>query len=548
MSSQTISSTGCDGSRGVSDKSVKEAFASLLVSAPDEGIRSVLLKIKSCDSHEANSRAVISAKVHELRATLVFLRGIEGDVSTSVEISDLLQAGLAHCIVLEVANLLPYQCSSCANPVNNLRLEKPSVTCRGCGVGACSMCFSKAELGWTFMCPPCGFTFDKTRKIPDHLMKSRSRKKSSASQSSAAQLVKSRENVPTDTVEEVTIEDVEDTDEDTNEYTIELSEAIGDSQDSIPLGQGSPPLTSTQAGASAISLSVFPNLSLDLTSLDKTAEAVVGVGAESTEAAGVSVSDFIEPPKRVKAGLKKLNKANKSQAESSSTSEDPDLASCRFFLKGNCKYGFFGKGKAGQGKCPYKHPKSCRKLMDNGNGLGGCSKGKACEFAHPKMCHQSMTNRSCPNIKDGARCLSGYHVRGTKFTIAKPLGVNNSTRGKPIPEEKSHKGSKGGERRDSTLSPVPSTPSFASVTSAKPLNNGTSLGDQQAAMSSVFSEIVRAEVVKLLRTGTLWPQNINQSCGPVVPPATLRGPDTTTPMGNLGALLSLLGVQQQHLQ
>jgi hypothetical protein len=180
--------------------------------------------------------------------------------------------------------------------------------------------------------------------------------------------------------------------------------------------------------------------------------------------------------------------------------------------------------------------------MDNGTGLGGCNKGKSCDAAHPKMCHHSVSTRSCTNIKDGARCTGGYHVRGTKYSASKPPGENPTRGFKPTPEVH---GPSGGNRRDNNSTHVSPTPSYSPQQSSKPHIGATSLGDQQAAMTAVFSEIIRAEVVKLIQTGTLWPQLTSQSCGPVVPPVAPRGQDSTTTMGNLGALLSLLGAQQQ---
>jgi hypothetical protein len=537
MTSLTIASTGSKGSRGVSDVSVKEAFANLLVSVQDVVIRSVLSKIKSCESLETNSRAVISSKVPELRATLSYLRGIEGD-TTAKEISNLRQAGLVHCILLEVANLLPYRCSLCVSSVINQRLEEPSVTCRGCGVGACPQCFSKAELGWSFMCPPCGSTYDKTRLIPNHLLKSRTREKSSVSQLSNA-----KESTSTDVTEEVLLEEVEDT----NESNEDLSLTIRDSQESLPLGQGSPPRQSTQAENSAGPVRGFPDFSLDLTSTQERVSILTPAGSEAVIAdTAVDTSEvFIEPPKRVKADRRKQKQALITQEKSNISSDDPDSNTCRFFMKGNCRFGFFGKGKNGQGKCPFKHPKACKKLMDNGCGQGGCSKGKACEDVHPKMCNQSIQSRSCSNIKDGARCPAGYHVRGTKYFVSKPLGSTISFSNNSKSEMSGQRGQRG-QKKDKVANNVSSASSYIPIKSAIPISNGNSEGDQHAALNSVFHKIIRAEVVKLLQTGTLWPQPVSQSCGPVVPVPVQRGQGPTTTMGNLGALLSLLGAHQQH--
>jgi hypothetical protein len=523
------------GSRGLLDVTVMEALAKLIVSTSDERVQNVLLRIKSCESNESNSKAVSSSKVPELQATLMFLRGIKGDIITR-EILELLQAGLVHCVLLEVSNLLPYRCTSCSNAVVNQRLEEPSVHCRGCGVGACSECFSTAEMGWTFLCHPCGITLDKKRMIPVHLKNSRGRKKSSATPP-----ITPRENtVPEAVNEEVTIEDIDET-------TIDSSNEIGDSQDDtnyLPLGQGSPPFQSTQAGASIESVREFPELSIDLSRIQgSSSQTVSGSGDGNADTSEDQSNGFIQPPKRVKAALLKQKQANRSQEVPIPTTEDVEVTPCRLFLKGCCKFGFYGKGKAGQGKCPFKHPKTCKKLMDNGTGHGGCTNGKTCEAVHPKMCHQSLTTRSCSNIKDGARCTGGYHVRGTKYSPPKPLGAKNSSNVKTTPEVQ---GTGGGNRRVNTSSSVLPTASYSPLLSANPISSATSLGEQQAALNSVFSEIIQAEVIKLLQTGTLWPQLTSQSCGPAVPPVAPRGQDATTTMGNLGALLSLLGSQQHQ--
>jgi hypothetical protein len=214
------------GSRGLLAEIVMEALAKLIVSTSDEKIRNVLLKIKAGETYAANSKAVSCSTVPDLQATLMFLRGIEGDTITS-EVLELLQAGLVYCVLLEVSNLLPYKCTSCSNAVENQRLLKPVVKCWGCGIGACSECFSSSETDWSFLCPPCGNSLDLKRMIPVHLKNSKGRKKSSTTP-----LITPRENAFPETVEEVTIEDLEENPRDS-------SKGAGDSQDEsnfLPLG------------------------------------------------------------------------------------------------------------------------------------------------------------------------------------------------------------------------------------------------------------------------------------------------------------------------
>jgi hypothetical protein len=214
MASTTVAS------KGVLAKLTMETLAKITVSSTDVRVRDVLLRIRSSVSFESNAKAVSSSKVSDLQSTLMFLRGDDSDIIPS-EIQELLQPGLVHCVLLEVYNLLPYQCGSCANAVENQRLEKPLVNCRGCGIGACSDCFSTEEAGWTFICPPCGIFLDNKKKIPVHLIKnSRGRKKSAATT-----LITSREKDVQESVEEeVTCEDVEDV-EDVDETTNPVQDA-----------------------------------------------------------------------------------------------------------------------------------------------------------------------------------------------------------------------------------------------------------------------------------------------------------------------------------
>jgi hypothetical protein len=187
--------------------------------------------------------------------------------------------------------------------------------------------------------------------------------------------------------------------------------------------------------------------------------------------------------------------------------------------------------------------------MDNGTGIGGCSMGKSCDLTHPKMCHQSLGSRSCSNIKDGARCSGGYYVRGTKFTVAKPPGGVNKTNSfnlyKDVPQQR---GSQGSNRKENISESVTASATYhpAKAQTDKPLSKVMTEGEQQSVLNSVFSEIIRAEVMKLLQTGNMWPQPVSHPSGPVVSPPVLRGQGSTTTTGSLGALLSLLGAQHHQ--
>jgi hypothetical protein len=539
-------------------KVMKEtALSEIFVNTRDERVRNVLKEIKASKTFEENTKAITNVLAANLKVTLFFLRGLEEGTNNS-EINGHRQPGLVRCVLLEVQNLLPFKCNSCCNMVLNKRLDNPEVRCRGCGIGACLDCFTDDKAGWSFLCSPCGTTVDNKRKTPEHLLTLHARK--------------ARKNTAPQTIED----DVEIEDLGLDETDDEISE--------IPLGQRTPPFQSTQAEVSEAASGGFPELNFTSilssqggasgsggvsgpeagsaeTSANQTeslntqgvAPGTGGASGSESSPAGSSATtenDFIEPPKRVRSDNKKQKKAKSAlsqvlavpEGESSTTS-----TTCRFFMRGNCKFGFYGKGKAGQGGCPFSHPKPCRKLMDNGAGEGGCSKGRECVAAHPRMCHQSLTSRTCSNIKDGARCSSGYHVRGTKALGSKPLGsTNSSSKGAKDSKEKvdHNRKKKDPNQTWSSLSSPPSQDQLPAPTTSTP-----SLGEQQLALSSVFGEIIRAEVIKLLQTGTLWPQRGSQQGGPAVTPPVsppvLKGQDTTITMGSLGALLSLMGNHQQ---
>ena len=79
--------------------------------------------------------------------------------------------------------------------------------------------------------------------------------------------------------------------------------------------------------------------------------------------------EFSNYEKRKKLKIQK--KKNKQEAKSPSKgNSDKDI--CRFYKKGFCKHGFFGKNPVdGVNECPFLHPKVCPKLLNHGHGEGG---------------------------------------------------------------------------------------------------------------------------------------------------------------------------------
>jgi hypothetical protein len=522
-----------EGSEGGSLMVLKiNALAEIFMNAPVELAKPLLNKIKASETYEVNRKAISACHVPDLKESWFYLRG-SGVHPTDSEINDgINQVGLVSGVLREVNKLLPYKCETCANVVTNKRTEIPEVMCQGCGIGACTACFPSNEVSWSFLCPPCGTFVDNKKKVPVNHLKAGFIKKHSV-------------KPPTQTKKKAGPQTAE-------EDVPELDETDEEMQP----GQSTPLYQSTQLETSVTVSSGFPDINFTDVTISQGEASGSGVvsGAEvvteevSEDSTANTEEEFIVPPKRARADYKKLKKTSSNKevgpaklVQSQSSDGESSTTDCRFFMRGACKFGFFGKGKGGQGRCPYRHPKPCRRLMENGAGDGGCLKGKECESAHPRICHQSLTSRTCKNIKDGGRCSSGYHVRGTKAPVTKPLATTTAA----------EKGTSNKSKKDSPKQPWSAPPqSFQSQERSSAATTCIpNLGDQQLALSSVFGELIRAEVVKLLQNGTLWPQRISQQGGqavsPPVPPPVLRGLDSTISMGSLGALLSLMGSQHQ---
>ena len=94
--------------------------------------------------------------------------------------------------------------------------------------------------------------------------------------------------------------------------------------------------------------------------------------------------------------------------------KDPpqNKATCKYYIKRNCKYGSKGEG------CSFSHPKKCTKFMRNGDRNNGCKKGKKCEFYHPPICWQSLKTKTCGYTK-----CKYHHLQGTRRRDAINDGV-----------------------------------------------------------------------------------------------------------------------------
>ena len=77
---------------------------------------------------------------------------------------------------------------------------------------------------------------------------------------------------------------------------------------------------------------------------------------------------------------------------------------CRFFERGLCRFGVSGTK---DGKCKFKHPRICKRVINHGpKSPYGC-KGD-CDKWHPKLCYSSINKKEC--LKE---YCSFWHIKGT---------------------------------------------------------------------------------------------------------------------------------------
>jgi len=101
------------------------------------------------------------------------------------------------------------------------------------------------------------------------------------------------------------------------------------------------------------------------------------------------------------------------------TPADKNIQICKEYRLGKCIHGISGNK---DGRCSYKHPKLCQKLMRHGTRKQlGCNLGKKCSFFHPKICSSSLTKRQCLDLS-----CPDWHIKGTSRTDQKLRHPNNT--------------------------------------------------------------------------------------------------------------------------
>ena len=124
---------------------------------------------------------------------------------------------------------------------------------------------------------------------------------------------------------------------------------------------------------------------------------------------------------------------------------DPSTGICRKYRTGSCPHESRGNKLVGGGRCPYQHPRRCKKYCDFGfRDSRGCDKGRHCNNFHPILCRYSLRNKKCLKVN-----CTFVHLREAA------AGVGSAERRNEAPVSS--------EVQSSPTPPVPSPSASASV-------------------------------------------------------------------------------------
>ena len=259
------------------------------------------------------------------------------------EVPRLNRDGLRTMVLHRLTQLMPEQCQICIKTYFYETTDKPMVCCQRCGRGACSECYP-ATLG-------AGKSFFYLCKDCEVNVSS-----------------------------EIGLKGLE-----PNKHLLKKTKTT--KKKVAELDKAPEEVTEKGADESCVFLQDVEEVTVEET-VEKEAIQEEPEGEEGEEIAGGRT--FAKQPKR---GYKKK--------------EEVKDKVCPHLKKGHCHYSLSGrKPYNGVSQCPFLHPVTCPKLLNNGSkGKYGCD-GTKCGKFHPKMCPVSLKFIRCV-----PGCKQGFHVR-----------------------------------------------------------------------------------------------------------------------------------------
>ena len=370
----------------VSVPDANEALGIIIAATNDKEIKELLLKIKTNESYENNSKAILSFEVKILCDTLTHLGGVS---------QGLIKEGLSYRILHRLYALMPNHCESCIRTITSSS-ESRDIFCAGCGTSICGNC----NKGNQAVCIDCLVWVHERYNNPEIFYSKNYIKR------------QQKESISNRNYESLM-------DETDTDFT----------QRFIPAGQGqnmeSTVLEATLVGNNVKNSDNVNNgdIGSDMDDPNDDDDSFTTVRNKKEEKK--------MRQKEKKEEKKKLDEIEKLKSEierlkKTDGDKKSESKNCEYFLKGCCRHGFKGKTPRGNNKeCRFIHPTICKPYINQGN--EGCNKGKKCDQVHPTLCKHSRDTRKCPNMKEGKRCREGYHLLNTVGDTGEQIPATSTT-------------------------------------------------------------------------------------------------------------------------
>ena len=152
-------------------QTLQDDLHQILIEARSENVKEVLLKIDVDVNYDKNSKAITLGEVKDLYDTLEFLRSIE-NINTGLLVKDILKHGIIYEIISIISRIFPYNCSGCENMIF-FADGISTLTCAGCGVGACHPFNPNHGPNQVHICPNCSEYLQNQRTVPNEFLKAK---------------------------------------------------------------------------------------------------------------------------------------------------------------------------------------------------------------------------------------------------------------------------------------------------------------------------------------------------------------------------------------
>ena len=480
----------------------------------DGDIEETIFKVKMSQTWDQSFKSLNDQSRDKLAKTFAWLRNED---TNHEDIAKLTKDGLRVMVLHRLQELMPELCQTCHN--NNFydRTDQPMVCCVRCNKGACKECYPSnpgAGRSFFYLCVTCekfvSTNVGDKALTANHLLK---KPKVAKKKKETVQETNMDEATPDETTTDeissscpFTADVDEETESDKNNNNPDVSVSLFPPP-APPRQETEPELEQEQLtlekpikcpecdykssnkkemeshikkehGDAILSYYKCPKCRYQSTDREEVRKHQEEKHEHAAANVTVNVEDEDGFEKQASRGFKKTDEVKKTKPD-----EIKDKV-CPYLKKGHCKYSLSGrKPYDGVAQCPFFHPKTCPKLLNNGNkGKYGCD-GSKCGMVHPKMCPVSLKFEKC--VQD---CTKGYHVRrNSKMMMEKKkeeekAREQNKKKDRRVEEESER------TRKQIHLSRNPNTTQWS--VPPPPIQDGQSEADKAAFLGHIRREVL----------------------------------------------------------